>query len=153
MSRSAGTTTTAAGAPDRGEAQAALARSTDAEVAVARRHRDRLVAAAHAVVASCGHHPDRGACVGAGCHLGGLPDGPAVCGVAHALAGLTSPTPVTATSSAAEAVAEFRSCLVAAADAIRHCRQAEHGAGGCWFGPAPGVDGCRAVLRLLHEAC
>lgn len=152
MSRTAGSSTTA-GAPDAGAASAALARSSDADIRTARQHRDRLVAAARAVVVACGHHPDRGACEGAGCHLGGLPDGPAVCAVAHALAGLTSPLPTTPAASAAEAVAEFRSCLVAAADAIRHCRQAEHGAGDCWFGPAPGVDGCRPVLRLLHEAC
>lgn len=150
MSRSAATARTdrvAAAATDRG-----LARSSDAEVLLAWRHRDRLVHAAVAVVAACGHDPDVARCAAAGCHLDGLVDGSAVCGVAHALSRVPDAPHLRQVPSAAEAVAEFRACLVAAADAIRHCRQAEHGSGVCWFSPVAGDDGCRTVLHLLHAA-
>lgn len=149
MSRSAATARTdrPPAAADRG-----LARSSGTDLRLAWQHRDALVLAAVAVVAACGHDPDVARCTSAGCHLAGLSDGEAVCAVAHALSRVPDAPRLRVVPSAAEVVAEFRAQLVAAADAIRHCRQAEHGTGVCWFSPIPGDDGCRPVLRLLHAA-
>lgn len=132
-----------------------LARSSDEQVLEARRHRDRLVAAAVTLVAATDHDPDLATCAAAGCHLADLPEGPTLCAAAHDLANLADApaSTVDATLTPPAALADLRAALVDAADAIRHCRQAEHGTRGCWFSGAPGVDGCGRLLRLLHRCC
>jgi hypothetical protein len=129
-----------------------LARSGTAELELAHEHRDALVAAATQMTAAAGHDPDVADCGDAGCGLASLDTvGAALCAVAHRLSRLpgapTHPVP----GDLAAATTGFAAALVASADAIRACRQTAHAVGGCWFSPAPGIDGCGDVLRLLHR--
>lgn len=135
-----GRTTTAA-------ASEGLARSSAAEQATAWAHRDALVAAAAALVASAGHDPDRAMCDDASC---GLADA-RTCDVAHRLARLPGAPAVTTTEPLALASVRFTAALTAAADAIRHCRQTVHVGHGCWFSVDGASDGCGEVLHLLHR--
>jgi hypothetical protein len=137
-------------APPRPDAD--LARSGLAELELAHEHRDALVAAAAQVTSAAGHDPDVADCGDAGCGLAALDAvGVALCGVAHRLSRLPGGPTVPAHGDLAAATAGFAAALVASADAIRACRQTAHAVGGCWFSPAPGIDGCGDVLRLLHR--
>lgn len=123
-----------------------LARSTARDQAIAWHHRDLLIAAAVALAAVAGHDPDRAPCADAGCQL---PD-PALCDLVHRLAALPdAPAPAPAGTLPQE-LERFTGALIAAADAVRHCRQHEHPGRSCWFTPDRRGDGCSAVLRLLH---
>lgn len=135
------------------DAGGGLCRSSAGELHLARSHRDALLVAATGVVAAAGHDPDLGTCAEASCGLGEHGAlGTAVCTVAHRLARLPdAPAPLAARSPLPVALADFRSALAAAADAIRACRQTAHAGEGCWFSAAPGVDGCGEILRLLHR--
>ncbi|WP_052667241.1 hypothetical protein [Nitriliruptor alkaliphilus] len=124
-----------------------LARSGAAEEAVARHHRDALIAAAVTLVVSAGHDPDRAACDEAAC---GLAD-PGLCDVAHRLARLPDAPTVVPATHVALASARFAAALTSSADAIRHCRQTVHIGRGCWFSADADLDGCGEVLRLLHR--
>lgn len=129
-----------------------LARSGAAELDLARDHLDALVLAARGLVVACGHDPDRGDCVGAGCGLQSHPDGTALCLTAHRLDGLRDDGPVTEPPVDLEvAVVRFQRALTDALDAVRACRQTAHPSGQCWFSAARGVDGCGDVLRLAHR--
>lgn len=131
-----------------------LVRSTESELATARAHRDALVAAAVELAVAAGHDPDVAACAEAGCLLAGAePHGPALCATAHRLARLPDAPPATGAVPFTLALAGFHTALVTSADAIRTCRQTAHAGRGCWFSPAPGLDGCGEVLRLLHRCC
>lgn len=45
----------------------------------------------------------------------------------------------------------FDLALSGAIDAVRRCRQTEHGVGTCWFSASPADDGCGAILRAAHR--
>lgn len=132
-------------------AEPSLARSGDAELALARGHRDQLLAAAAELVLACGHDPDVATCTEAACALGPRPDGPQMCRVAHDLARCVEVSPTARQLEIDAAVAGLRNALAEAADAVRSCRQTAHRSGTCWFAAAPGLDGCGPVLRLLHR--
>lgn len=132
-------------------AREVLSRSTAAELATARAHRDALVAAAVALTSAAGHDPDLATCAQAGCGHAAVPDGPALCAMAHRLARLPDAPATPPAVPFLAAVAHFRSALVGSADAIRACRQTAHPGDDCWFSPVPGLDGCGEVLRLLHR--
>lgn len=123
-----------------------LARSGAHEQAVAWDHREALIASAAVLVASAGHDPDRAICHEADC---GLADA-AVCEVAHRLARLPGAPAVVPALPLDVATDRFAQALIAAADAIRHCRQTVHAGRGCWFSADAALDGCGTVLRLLH---
>jgi hypothetical protein len=131
---------------------AGLARSGLAELELAHDHRDALVVAATLVTAAAGHDPDVADCGDAGCRLAALDTvGMALCAVAHRLSRLPGAPTLPAPGDLAAATTGFATALVASADAIRACRQTAHAVGACWFSPAPGIDGCGDVLRLLHR--
>ncbi|MEX1162485.1 MAG: hypothetical protein WEB03_02785 [Nitriliruptor sp.] len=130
---------------------AGLARSTRAELDLAWQHREVLVAAATTLVTTAGHDPDLGVCAAADCGLATLSPDPALCGVADRLARVPGAPPGVHDLPVEVALAGFLAALTAAADAIRHCRQAEHIGSSCWFSPVAGLDGCGDVLRLLHR--
>ncbi len=129
-----------------------LARSSAAELGLAREHRDALVAAASQLTAAAGHDPDVADCREAGCGLGELDGmGAALCAVAHRLSHLPDAPPPRPGGDLASSLTTFAAALLSSADAIRACRQTAHSGDQCWFSPAPGLDGCGEVLRLLHR--
>ena len=102
----------------------ALALSTPSELAGARHLRDVLLARARDLVAAIGHDPDRGDCASAGCALASGDD-ETRCGLVHRLARVED-----ATSSATDvrqARLAFAAALAGSVDAVRRCRQIEHG--------------------------
>jgi hypothetical protein len=145
-----GPTTIGRYAPPRGDV---LTRSSLDELDLAREHRDALLRAAVEVTYACGHDLDIADCAEADCALDGAhAAGRSVCAVAHRLAYLAdAPVLELPTPPLRVALADFLHALDAAADAIRACRQTAHAGAGCWFSPAPGIDGCGEILRLLHR--
>ncbi|MTV25437.1 hypothetical protein FTX61_08455 [Nitriliruptoraceae bacterium ZYF776] len=137
---------------DRLRAEPPLARTDGRDLALARRHRDALVAAAVDLVHAAGHDPDAAPFAAARCGLADHRIGTELCAVAHALTRLAdAPAWPDAAASLDAALRTFHLRLGDAADAVRACRQTAHPAG-CWFTAVPGGDGCGAVLRLLHRA-
>ena len=133
-----------------------LSRSETGEIERARTHLARLVGASQALVAACGHHPDRGTCADAACLLAEVEWGPARCHLAHRLAMLDVvdvPVPrlPTVNGTVAHATHRFDRALLDSLDAVRACRQVAHTGGACWFASPGGPDGCLEVLRLAHR--
>lgn len=136
---------------------AALARGGPDDLAEARASRDLLLASARVLVGVVAHDPDRADCTDAGCALAGDPDR-ARCGLVHRLArveaersvgagGPPAPTPLGLEA----ATRVFESALTDAVEAIRRCRQTQHGTGHCWFTEVRHVDGCGELLRTVHR--
>lgn len=126
----------------------ALTLGTPTDLADARHLRDVLLASARDLVNAIGHDPDRGNCASAGCALATGTD-ETRCGLVHRLARVEE-----GTSSAADvrrALLAFDAALARSVDAVRRCRQIEHGMGHCWFSTLPGGDGCGEVLRAAHR--
>jgi hypothetical protein len=145
-------------APERpaspGWVEPALARCGPDELAQAHRRRDVLLDRARVLARIIAHDPDLADCADAGCALAGGSDR-ARCGLVHRLADVED---VPATTSAisyepnlALATRRFEAALTGAIDAVRRCRQTEHGSGRCWFAAVPDVDGCGEVLRAAHR--
>lgn len=143
------------------EQQAVLTRWTPDELAQARQRRDALLGTARMLVRAIDHDPDLADCAGAGCALAGWSDGDR-CGLVHRLAGLdegavawtheTTEEPIDPGScSVTRANRAFEVALTDAVDAVRRCRQTQHGAGRCWFSSVPDVDGCGEILRAAHR--
>jgi hypothetical protein len=137
-----------------GPVEPALARCGPDELAQAHRRRDVLLDRARVLVRIIAHDPDLADCADAGCALAGCPDG-ARCGLAHRLAGVEDACPTAAVirddPSLELATRRFEAALTDAVDAVRRCRQTEHGSGRCWFAAVPDVDGCGEVLRAAHR--
>ena len=121
-----------------------LARCGPDELARARTSRDRLLASARVLAGVLAHDPDRTDCTDAGC------------GLVHRLASVEPghvpgevPDPVQPGLEAA--TRRFERALTDAVEAIRRCRQTQHGSGRCWFAAVPHVDGCGEVLRTVHR--
>jgi hypothetical protein len=137
-----------------GWAEPTLARCGPDELAQAHRHRDVLLDRARVLVRIIAHDPDLADCVDAGCALAGCSDR-ARCGLVHRLASVEDPCPTTSATShepsLALATRRFEAALTGAIDAVRRCRQTEHGSGRCWFAAVPDVDGCGEILRAAHR--
>jgi hypothetical protein len=128
-----------------GRALDTLARSGPEEVRVARAHRDHLLRAARTLVVATGGRPGQPCPSGPACHDDAHAE---VCGLVHRLAGVAAgPVAVIAVDAARR---DLEVALTAAVDAVRCCRQTDHGAGRCWFTVVPGQDGCGEVLRAAH---
>ena len=132
-----------------------LARCGPDDLTRARTRRDRLLASARVLAALLDHDPDRADCVDAGCAMAGDPDGE-WCGLVQRLADVepgheTSHDTSDGVAHFEAAVLRFETALADAVDAVRRCRQTEHGAGRCWFTSLPDVDGCADVLRAAHR--
>lgn len=133
-----------------------LTRSGPAELEIAWRHRDQLLAAARRLVAAAAHDPDVAHCREASCGLAEGSDD-RLCGAAHRLAGLTERAPVPQSErgpippSLDDARHGFLTALTGALDAVRACRQTAHPSGSCWFTSVPGGDGCAEILHLAHR--
>jgi hypothetical protein len=131
----------------------ALARCGPDELERARDRRNQLIDSARVLVRVIAHDPDVGDCSQARCGLAGS-DHARHCGLAHRLAGVgrppvgDEPGPL---PDLADATRRFETALAGAIDAVRRCRQTEHGAGRCWFATVPRVDGCGEVLRAAHR--
>jgi hypothetical protein len=130
---------------------AGLARSTSADLEVAWGHREALVIAAAVLVRAAGHGHVDARCTSATCPLVVRTGDTLLCGVADRLAAGAVLPPASAVVALDAALATFTGALIAAADAIRCCRQTAHSSAACWFQPPGGGDGCGEVLRLLHR--
>jgi hypothetical protein len=127
-----------------------LARCGPADLAGAVLLRDELLRAARSLVAAVAHDPDSADCTDAGCALAEHVDPPR-CVLAHRLAAVEpGPWP---TLTFEVALSRFDAAIGDSIEAVRRCRQTEHGAGRCWFSPVPGVDGCGEILRTAHHLC
>ena len=142
-----------------GARESALARCGPDELAEARGRRDALLLSARALVRVLAHDPDRADCTDAGCALAGAPDGHR-CGLLHRLARVEDgsadhhdvPRPsLDGDDDLGSATRAFEHALTEAVEAVRRCRQTEHGSGRCWFSSVPGADGCGEVLRAAHR--
>lgn len=129
----------------------ALTRCGAGELAQARTSRDLLLASARVLAELLDHDPDRADCRDAGCAMAADPNGD-WCGLVRRLANV-EPSHDADHERVRFAVAlrRFELALTGAIDAVRFCRQTEHGAGRCWFASRPHVDGCGEVLRALHR--
>jgi hypothetical protein len=132
--------------------QQVLTRSGPDELADARAHLDRLLAAAAQVHDAAAHDPDVARCEDAACHLPDIEGGVELCALADRLADLYR-GPTSPVLPLDRAVVRFRAALVESLDAVRACRQTAHPVGGCWFAAVPDVDGCGEVLRIAHRVC
>lgn len=129
----------------------ALARGGPDDLDRARTSRDLLLASARVLAQILDHDPDRAACEDAGCAMAGDPNAER-CDLVHRLANVEAgPGTSTATVHLAAAIRRFEAALTDAVDAVRRCRQTEHGSGRCWFTSLPDVDGCGEVLRAAHR--
>ncbi len=117
-----------------------LARCGPDDLTRARSSRDLLLASARALAEALDHDPDRADCRDEWC------------GLVHRLANVA---PGHATSQktlrVGDAIRRFEVALADSVDAVRRCRQTEHGAGRCWFTSLPDIDGCGEVLRAAHR--
>jgi hypothetical protein len=141
-----------------------LARCGPNELALAMHLRDVLLLRARTLAAALTHGPDLADCSEAGCGLSSDLD-PRRCALVHRLAaieggvnahGPRTPPPDPAChgpigNELRHATSEFETALTDALDAVRRCRQTEHGSGQCWFSASPGIDGCGEVLRAAHR--
>lgn len=142
------------GSGGRHVAESHLARDGPDQLAQARAHRDALLSSARILVRTLAHDPDLADCAAAGCGLAGCSDAER-CGLAHRLASVESDriedTGALPDADVERALRWFEAALTDAVDAVRRCRQTEHGTGGCWFSASPHVDGCGEVLRAAHR--
>jgi hypothetical protein len=132
----------------------ALSRCGPEDLARAWGSRDLLLHHARLLVATLDHDPDLADCAAAGCATVGRADA-GRCALVHRLASLEVDRLAEGRGRAAPgfeaATRGFELALTGAVDAVRRCRQIEHGTGRCWFAAVPGVDGCGEVLRAAHR--
>ena len=139
----------------RERASDALVRCGPEDLTRARASRDLLLASARVLVGLLDHEPDGAHGADAGCATAGDAGG-GWCSLVHRLANVESsheigPASSPGTVQLEAAIQHFVAALTDAVDAVRRCRQTEHGAGHCWFTSLPDVDGCSDVLRAAHQ--
>lgn len=128
-----------------------LARCGPDDLTRARTSRDLLLASARVLAEILDHDPDRADCRDARCAMAGDQGGER-CSLVHRLANVEAGHAHShETLRVGDAIRRFESALADSVDAVRRCRQTEHGSGRCWFASLPDVDGCGEVLRAAHR--